>query len=113
MAWLFYKEIQFSFFVINLKKHFCLIQGAMLLMMGTAEELPQEPVQKTVFMEDMTEQQLASAVSLLCNIQVYHFNKRYIMIFRYLFLFKSVLSNLIKIFLDACFIIIAPIGKHI
>lgn len=40
------------------------MQGAMLLMMGTAEELPQEPVQKTVFMEDMTDQQLASAV---CN----------------------------------------------
>ena len=35
----------------------------MLLMMGTADELPTEPVQKTVFMEDMTEQQLASAVS--------------------------------------------------
>jgi ubiquitin carboxyl-terminal hydrolase 14 len=34
----------------------------MLLMMGTADELPQEPVQKTVFMEDMTDQQLASAV---------------------------------------------------
>ena len=32
-------------------------------MMGTADELPKEPVQKTVFMEDMTEQQLASAVS--------------------------------------------------
>lgn len=42
----------------------------MLLMMGTAEELPQEPVQKTVFMEDMTEQQLASAVSVLCDIKV-------------------------------------------
>ena len=34
----------------------------MILMMGTADELPKEPVQKTVFMEDMTEQQLASAV---------------------------------------------------
>lgn len=38
--------------------------GAMLLMMGTADELPQEPVQKTVFMEDMTEQQLASALEV-------------------------------------------------
>lgn len=38
--------------------------GAMLLMMGTADELPQEPVQKTVFMEDMTEQQLASALDV-------------------------------------------------
>lgn len=38
--------------------------GAMLLMMGTADELPKEPVQKTVFMEDMTEQQLASALEV-------------------------------------------------
>lgn len=38
-------------------------QGATLLMMGTADELPQAPAQKPVFMEDMTEQQLASAVS--------------------------------------------------
>ncbi|XP_053393894.1 ubiquitin carboxyl-terminal hydrolase 14-like [Mercenaria mercenaria] len=38
--------------------------GAMLLMMGTADELPQEPVQKTVFMEDMTDQQLASALEV-------------------------------------------------
>lgn len=34
-------------------------------MMGTAEALPQEPAQKTVFVEDMTDQQLASAVSVL------------------------------------------------
>ena len=32
-------------------------------MMGTADELPQAPTVKTVFMEDMTEQQLATAVS--------------------------------------------------
>ena len=31
-------------------------------MMGTAEELPPEPAEKVVFMEDMTDQQLASAV---------------------------------------------------
>ena len=30
--------------------------------MGTAEELPSAPVEKTVFIEDMTEDQLASAV---------------------------------------------------
>lgn len=35
----------------------------MLLMMGTADALPEEPAQKTVFMEDMSDQQLASAVS--------------------------------------------------
>ncbi|WAR24348.1 UBP14-like protein [Mya arenaria] len=38
--------------------------GAMLLMMGTAEDLPMEPAQKTVFMEDMTDQQLASALEV-------------------------------------------------
>ena len=40
-----------------------LLQNAMLLMMGTADELPQEPAEKPVFLEDMTDQQLASAVS--------------------------------------------------
>lgn len=34
-------------------------------MMGSAEELPQAPNQKVVFMEDMTENQLAKAVSVL------------------------------------------------
>ena len=38
-------------------------QGITLLLMGSAEALPQEPAAKTVFMEDMSEQQLASAVS--------------------------------------------------
>jgi ubiquitin carboxyl-terminal hydrolase 14 len=40
----------------------CCPQKAMLLMMGTAEELPVEPVQQTMFVEDMTESQLAKAV---------------------------------------------------
>lgn len=35
-----------------------------LLMMGTADELPQEPAVKPMFMEDMSEQQLATAVCL-------------------------------------------------
>ncbi|BFY99755.1 hypothetical protein BsWGS_02795 [Bradybaena similaris] len=38
--------------------------GALLLMMGTAEALPQEPAEKPVFVEDMSEQQLASAMDL-------------------------------------------------
>lgn len=38
-------------------------EGVMLLMMGTADELPMEPADKPVFVEDMSEQQLASAVS--------------------------------------------------
>lgn len=38
--------------------------GVTLLMMGTAEDLPKEPVEKTVFVEDMTEQQLATALEL-------------------------------------------------
>lgn len=33
-----------------------------LLMMGSADALPEEPSAKTVFVEDMTEEQLASAV---------------------------------------------------
>ncbi|XP_013393115.1 ubiquitin carboxyl-terminal hydrolase 14-like [Lingula anatina] len=37
--------------------------GATLLMMGTADAL-QEPVEKTVFMEDMNEEQLATAMEL-------------------------------------------------
>ena len=32
-------------------------------MMGSVDELPSEPSEKPVFMEDMTDQQLASAVS--------------------------------------------------
>lgn len=38
--------------------------NANLLMMGSAEELPQAPNQKVVFMEDMTENQLAKALEL-------------------------------------------------
>ena len=37
----------------------------MLLMMGTADELPQAPTEKHLFMEDMSEDQLATAVSIL------------------------------------------------
>ena len=36
-------------------------------MMGSADALPQAPEQKTVFMEDMTDEQLASAVSRQCK----------------------------------------------
>ncbi|MGH0141405.1 UNVERIFIED_CONTAM: hypothetical protein FKN15_039162 [Acipenser sinensis] len=36
--------------------------GMTLLMMGSAEALPEEPVVRPVFVEDMTEEQLASAV---------------------------------------------------
>lgn len=38
--------------------------GVMLLMMGSVDALPQGPVEKTVFMEDMSESQLASALSV-------------------------------------------------
>ncbi|CAL1538000.1 unnamed protein product [Lymnaea stagnalis] len=38
--------------------------GVMLLMMGTAEELPEAPASKPVFVEDMSEQQLASALDV-------------------------------------------------
>lgn len=39
------------------------VQGATLLMMGTKEALPEAPVEKTLFIEDLTEEELASAVS--------------------------------------------------
>lgn len=38
-------------------------QGMTLLMMGSAEALPEEPAVRPMFVEDMTEDQLASAVS--------------------------------------------------
>lgn len=44
---------------------FSLFQGITLLMMGSVGELPQAPAEKTVFVEDMTEAQLASAVSVV------------------------------------------------
>ena len=34
------------------------------MLMGSADELPPEPVTKTMFVEDMTETQLAKAVSI-------------------------------------------------
>ncbi|XP_070555523.1 ubiquitin carboxyl-terminal hydrolase 14-like [Ptychodera flava] len=43
---------------------FKLKDGANFLMMGSADELPKEPAQQTVFMEDMSEDQLASALDL-------------------------------------------------
>ncbi|GFO19413.1 ubiquitin carboxyl-terminal hydrolase 14 [Plakobranchus ocellatus] len=38
--------------------------GITLLMMGTADALPSEPSEKPVFVEDMSEQQLASALDV-------------------------------------------------
>nr|XP_056710076.1 ubiquitin carboxyl-terminal hydrolase 14 isoform X2 [Euleptes europaea] len=42
--------------------------GMTLLMMGSAEALPEEPVARPVFVEDMTEEQLASAMELPCGL---------------------------------------------
>ncbi|TNN67572.1 Ubiquitin carboxyl-terminal hydrolase 14 [Liparis tanakae] len=39
------------------------LKGMTLLMMGSAEALPEEPSVRPMFVEDMTEEQLASAVS--------------------------------------------------
>lgn len=47
---------------------FKLKNGATLLMMGSAEALPQAPQEKTVFMEDMSEDQLATAMELPCGL---------------------------------------------
>ncbi|PIK51930.1 putative ubiquitin carboxyl-terminal hydrolase 14 isoform X1 [Apostichopus japonicus] len=41
---------------------FKLKDGATLLMMGTKEALPEAPVEKTLFIEDLTEEELASAL---------------------------------------------------
>lgn len=40
------------------------LQGAVVLLLGTCEELAPEPVQKTVFIEDMSENELAQAIDL-------------------------------------------------
>ncbi|XP_068093337.1 ubiquitin carboxyl-terminal hydrolase 14 [Hyperolius riggenbachi] len=42
--------------------------GMSLLMMGSAEALPEEPSVRPVFVEDMTEEQLASAMELPCGL---------------------------------------------
>ena len=42
---------------------FCFLKGAVFLLMGSKEEdVPNEPKQKPVFVEDMNEDELASAV---------------------------------------------------
>ena len=38
------------------------IKGVTFLVMGSAEALPEAPTRKTLFVEDMTDEQLASAV---------------------------------------------------
>ncbi|KAM6948965.1 ubiquitin carboxyl-terminal hydrolase 14 [Aplochiton taeniatus] len=42
--------------------------GMTLLMMGSAEALPEEPVVRPMFVEDMTEEQLATAMELPCGL---------------------------------------------
>ena len=48
--------------MFELIKKFLLFQGMMLLMMGSADALPEAPVAKTVFVEDMSDAQVAKAV---------------------------------------------------
>nr|XP_054772940.1 ubiquitin carboxyl-terminal hydrolase 14-like [Lytechinus pictus] len=48
--------------------NFKLKDGMTLLMMGSAEALPEAPPEKTVFMEDMTEEELATAMELPCGL---------------------------------------------
>lgn len=43
-------------------------QGAQLLMMGAADEIPQAPKDKVTFMEDMSESELATALDLPCGL---------------------------------------------
>lgn len=42
--------------------------GMTILMIGSADALPEEPVTRPVFVEDMTEEQLASALELPCGL---------------------------------------------
>uniref|UniRef100_A0A672ZU97 Ubiquitin carboxyl-terminal hydrolase n=1 Tax=Sphaeramia orbicularis TaxID=375764 RepID=A0A672ZU97_9TELE len=44
------------------------LKGMTLLMMGSAEALPEEPADRPMFVEDMTEEQLASAMELPCGL---------------------------------------------
>uniref|UniRef100_A0A8C5PZM6 Ubiquitin carboxyl-terminal hydrolase n=1 Tax=Leptobrachium leishanense TaxID=445787 RepID=A0A8C5PZM6_9ANUR len=44
------------------------LKGMSLLMMGSAEALPEEPAVRPIFVEDMTEEQLASAMELPCGL---------------------------------------------
>jgi len=44
----------------------------MFLMMGSADELPAAPVEKPRFIEDMSEDDVAAAVSGFCN-EVLHY----------------------------------------
>lgn len=37
----------------------------MVLLMGSKEDVPVEPVEKTVFVEDMNESEIATAVSFI------------------------------------------------
>ena len=43
-----------------------LFQNVMLLMMGSAEELPQAPSERPKFIEDMSDAEAAAAVSGVC-----------------------------------------------
>uniref|UniRef100_A0A7N6B2S1 Ubiquitin carboxyl-terminal hydrolase n=1 Tax=Anabas testudineus TaxID=64144 RepID=A0A7N6B2S1_ANATE len=44
------------------------LKGMTLLMMGSADALPEEPAVRPMFVEDMTEEQLASAMELPCGL---------------------------------------------
>lgn len=56
------------------------MQGVMLLLMGTADALPSAPQDRPMFMEDMSEQQLASAVS---KSFIYPYSVLYALLFYY------------------------------
>ncbi|CAB1317323.1 unnamed protein product [Coregonus sp. 'balchen'] len=45
-----------------------IMEGMTLLMMGSAEALPEEPAVRPMFVEDMTEDQLASAMEMPCGL---------------------------------------------
>lgn len=63
-------QVYFRYFVYDVSYlaaalSFLLLQGALFLMLGTADELALEPEKKTVFMEDLSEAELNTKVDSL------------------------------------------------
>lgn len=51
----------------NLSCNLSYLQGAVILLLGTKEEVPKEPVERPKFIEDMNESEIATAVCTKCS----------------------------------------------
>lgn len=56
------KRCKLSYNINIFTIYFLINQGAVILLLGTKEEVPTEPVERPKFVEDMNEEELASAV---------------------------------------------------